>query len=253
MFRVTQKSKEIKQYFIRRAFPPLTLLVLIVAVTVLVVAVASVRSPVSVSSPSLLQKKGKKEGTHLSIHMALTEKTQHSIQNKQKTYIQPRIPRHSPLHPNPHPLNHRQQNPTPNRRVPRLLPPTPNRQTAPREKPRDDRIVRVFLLSYPLDSAIKGREETAPDTEITAEDGRAGFDGGEGADAAFAVGGVAEAFDGVPEGAADSLGWELGLSVVGRAEGKRGVWGPEGWERLTPMQKAPPKSDAITQGQGSRV
>ena len=64
-------------------------------------------------------------------------------------------------------------------------------------------------MSNPLDGAVKAREETAPNTEVTTQDRGAGFDGGEGPDATFAVGGVAEAFDGVPEGAADSLGWRL--------------------------------------------
>ena len=66
-------------------------------------------------------------------------------------------------------------------------------------------IIRILLLPHALDGAIKRAEQTAPNAEVTTEDGRARFDGREGADAAFAVGGVAEAFYAVPESAADGL------------------------------------------------
>ena len=45
-------------------------------------------------------------------------------------------------------------------------------------------------VPYALHRAVKRREETTPDAEVAAEDGGAGFDGYDGADASFAVGGV---------------------------------------------------------------
>ncbi len=71
-------------------------------------------------------------------------------------------------------------------------------------------IIGILLLPDPLDGAIKGAEQAAPDAEVAAQHGSAGFYGGEGADAAFAEGAVAEAFYAVPEGAADGLRIEGG-------------------------------------------
>lgn len=73
------------------------------------------------------------------------------------------------------------------------------------EETGNNGIVRVLLLADALDGAVKGREEAAPDAKVAAEDGGAHLDGGDGADASLAVGGVAEALDSVPDGATDSL------------------------------------------------
>lgn len=70
---------------------------------------------------------------------------------------------------------------------------------------RHTSIIRILLLPQSLDRAIERREQTAPDPEIASQDWRAGFYGCEGADATFAVGGVAEAFYAVPDCATDTL------------------------------------------------
>jgi len=45
-------------------------------------------------------------------------------------------------------------------------------------------------VPYALHRAVERREETSPDAEVAAENGGAGFDCYDGADAPFAVGGV---------------------------------------------------------------
>jgi hypothetical protein len=68
-----------------------------------------------------------------------------------------------------------------------------------------DGVVRIFLLSDALDGAVKCREETTPDTEVAAQDGRSHLDGGDGTDSTLAVGRVSEALDAVPDGSTDGL------------------------------------------------
>lgn len=68
-----------------------------------------------------------------------------------------------------------------------------------------DGVVRILLLSNALDGAVKGREETAPDAKVAAQDGSSHLDGGDGTDAALAVGRVSEALDAVPDGSANGL------------------------------------------------
>ena len=45
-------------------------------------------------------------------------------------------------------------------------------------------------VPYALHCAVKCREETSPDAEVAPEDGGAGFNGYNGADASFAIGRV---------------------------------------------------------------
>lgn len=68
-----------------------------------------------------------------------------------------------------------------------------------------DGVVGILLLSDALDGAVKGREETTPDTEVSAQDGRSHLDGGNGTDSTLAVGRVSEALDAVPDGTTDGL------------------------------------------------
>lgn len=68
-----------------------------------------------------------------------------------------------------------------------------------------DGVVGILLLADTLDGAVKGREETAPDTKVAAQDGSSHLDGGDGTDAALAVGRVSEALDAVPDGSANGL------------------------------------------------
>ena len=119
--------------------------------------------------------------------------------------LNPRILRHHPLKPNPHALNHRQQNRTSNGSIPYRPRPTSHRQRAPREETRNNRIPRILLPPDALDGAVEGAEHAAPDAEVAAQHGGARFDGCHGADEALIVGGVAEAFDAVPDCAADGL------------------------------------------------
>lgn len=82
---------------------------------------------------------------------------------------------------------------------------TSDGERATGEEAGDDGVVGILLLADALDGAVKGGEETTPDAEVAAEHGSAHLDGCDGADAALAVGGVSEALDAVPDGAADSL------------------------------------------------
>ena len=60
------------------------------------------------------------------------------------------------------------------------------------EEARDDGVPRVLLLPYALDRAVVCVEQPSPDAEVAAEYWRARLDGCDGADAALAVGRVAE-------------------------------------------------------------
>ena len=60
------------------------------------------------------------------------------------------------------------------------------------EETRDDGVPRVLLLPYALDRAVVCVEQPSPDAEVAAEYWRARLDGCDGADAALAVGRVAE-------------------------------------------------------------
>lgn len=139
-----------------------------------------------------------------------------------KSYLQPRILRHHPLNADAHPFNHSQQTRTPNRAIPRGSHPSPNSQCPTGEKPRDDRIIRILLLPDPFHCTIKAGEQTAPDAKVASQHRGAGFDGCQGADAPFAVGGVAESLDAVPEGAADCAHAE-GTAEVGEGYPWAGV------------------------------
>ena len=113
------------------------------------------------------------------------------------------------------------------------------RERAAGEEAGNDGVVGVLLLADALYGAVECREQAAPDAKVAAQHGRAHLDGRDGADAPLAVGRVAEAFDTVPDGAADGLVLSVTFEETGR--GTR-----------TPMQKAPPKSLKMTKGQGSR-
>jgi hypothetical protein len=108
-------------------------------------------------------------------------------------------------------------------------------------------IVRILLLSDSLDGAIEGREHPTPDTKVTTEDGGARLDGCDGTYPSLPVRAVSEAFDTVPDGTTDGLrrrkpvSHDITIEGIGEGEGEH-----------TPIQKAPPKSDKATQGQGSR-
>lgn len=82
---------------------------------------------------------------------------------------------------------------------------TTDGQRAAGEETGNDGVPGVLLLADALDGAVKRREETTPDTEVAAENGRSHLDRCDGADASLAVGGVAESLDTVPDGAADGL------------------------------------------------
>ncbi len=68
---------------------------------------------------------------------------------------------------------------------------TPNRQPTTGHEPGDDGIPRILLLTDALDGAIEGAKHATPDAEVSAEDGGARLDGGEGAGKTFATGRVA--------------------------------------------------------------
>lgn len=91
-------------------------------------------------------------------------------------HLQLRILRHHPLEPNPHTLNNRQQNRTTNCTIPYRLWATPNRERATGKETRDDGVPGVLLLADAFDGTVECAEHAAPDTEVAAEDGRAGFD-----------------------------------------------------------------------------
>ena len=69
------------------------------------------------------------------------------------------------------------------------------------------------------------RTRTSPNPEIPTQDGRASFDGCEGADPSLAVGRVPEAFHAVPYCAADALEKGRRLLVRGLRDGQR----KDGW------------------------
>lgn len=66
------------------------------------------------------------------------------------------------------------------------------RERAAGEESGDDGVPGVLLLPYSLDGAVVCVEESSPDAEVAAEYWRACLDGCDGADAALAVGRVAE-------------------------------------------------------------
>lgn len=107
-------------------------LVSLVSLTVLPVVVLApvpvwIDSPIS-SLPCLLMTSPTHKNLHnISSFLPQNRTTKTSQKKITTTYIQSRIPRHSPLNPNPHPFNHRQQNRTSNRAISRLLPPAPHR------------------------------------------------------------------------------------------------------------------------------
>ena len=82
---------------------------------------------------------------------------------------------------------------------------TSDRKPAAYAKAGNDGIVRILLLSYRLDCAVKRPEQPAPDAKVAAQHRRAHLDGRQRADPPLAVRAVAEALDAVPDGAADSL------------------------------------------------
>ena len=134
----------------------------------------------------------------------------------QETHIQPRILRHHPLNPNPHPFNHGQQTRTSNRTIPRTPDPTADRQRPTGEKPSDDGIIWILLLPHPFHRTVKRRKQATPDSKVAAEDGRSGFDGRHGSNPSFAVWTVAEPFDAVPDCAADAAHAE-GAAKIGQS------------------------------------
>lgn len=128
---------------------------------------------------------------------------------------------------------------------------TPHGEGATGQEARDDGVVWVLLLPVPLDGAVKGREETAPDTKVAADDGRAGLDGREGPDEAVAAGRVARALDAVPDRTTycthRAVGGQHASANESRAAVHRGSAGVE-LERNRRTHKAPPKSLRMTQG-----
>jgi hypothetical protein len=102
--------------------------------------------------------------------------------------IQPRVVRHHPVEANRHTLDNRQQYRTRYRAVAHRLVSSPHGERTAGEEACDDGVPWVLLLPYSLDRAVVCVEETAPDAEVAAENGGAGFDCCEGADASLAVG-----------------------------------------------------------------
>ena len=102
-------------------------------------------------------------------------------------------------------LNDGKQNGTANGTVARGLVATSDGESTTSEETGNDGVVGVLLLADALYGAVKGREEATPDAEVASEDRSSHLDGGDGADASLAVGGVAEPFDAVPDGATNGL------------------------------------------------
>jgi hypothetical protein len=111
--------------------------------------------------------------------------------------------RHAPTDENTHTLEHTEQDTATNRRskhsfrstcvveTSSSVPPskakekrrkrrkrkrTSHRQRSTRQEPRNDGIVRILLLPVPLNRTIKAREQSSPNSKVSSDDGRAGFD-----------------------------------------------------------------------------
>ena len=109
--------------------------------------------------------------------------------------------------------------------------------------------LRLYFSPFLIYWCGKKVLRTSPNPKIPTQDWRAGFDSCEGADPPLAVGRVPETFHAVPYCAADALEQRRGLLRRFR-DGQGSIGCRKGG--LTPMQKAPPKSCSVTQGQGSR-
>lgn len=66
-------------------------------------------------------------------------------------------------------------------------------------------IVGVLLLSDALDRAVVCREQTTPNTEVTAENRCSCLDGSDGTYPSLSVGAVSESLDTMPDGTTDRL------------------------------------------------
>lgn len=76
---------------------------------------------------------------------------------------------------------------------------TSSRQTTTSQESTQNRIPRVLLLSVPLHRTVKRTEHTTPDTEISAENGCTGLDGGQGTGKPFSSRRCSCAFDTMPD------------------------------------------------------
>lgn len=125
---------------------------------------------------------------------------------REVTNIQLGAPCHHLLEGNADALDDGQQHRAANGAVARRLVAAADGQRAAREEARNDGVVGVLLPAHALDRAVKCREQATPHAKVAAQHGRTHLDGRQRADAALAVGGVAEALDAVPDGTADGLG-----------------------------------------------
>lgn len=121
------------------------------------------------------------------------------------TYLQLGATSHHLGEGNAHTLDDGQQHCATNSTIPRRLVTSSDSQGATCEKTGDDGIVWILLLADALDGAVKGREQTTPDTKVTTQDGGSHLDGSNGAYPSLAVRGVSVALDTVPYRTTDGL------------------------------------------------
>lgn len=90
-------------------------------------------------------------------------------------------------------------------------------------------IVGILLLSDALDRAVVCREQTTPNTKVTAENRCSCLDGSDGTYPSLSVGAVSESLDTVPDGTTDRLYSDI-MSILFR---QRRIHNLNGWKTYT--------------------
>lgn len=115
-----------------------------------------------------------------------------------ETHIKSGVLSHQSLNTDAHTFNNSQKDSAHDGAVSRGLVASSYGKSTTGEKPGNDRVVWVFLLSDTLDSAIKCAEQAAPYTKITSCYGRSSFDCCDHAYSSLSIRRVSESFDTVP-------------------------------------------------------